>query len=402
MAPRPRLIAGAVGFLALMGVTGMAGAVEFDPFRSQAVDRDRGDYFAEAGAPTLGIDSKCNDEDECWPVIRNGQGEVLREYGTEDVALTLAGARYRDRAYLLAKLLPEDDSTRVFLIDNTGDATSVDTAFTRHFDQGGPLSLGDSDTPALRDLNVTPEENLLALTAEGLLTITPAGEVTDRRPTPATLTHGRIQNDLDGRQAVIGVDTNNEVWLSNGQQWHRSGVRLAERGDRAGVLAAHPAPDGTTLGVVYRYVNPFHKGLYVMRAGPGLERPQGGPVLLSTERNVGFDPAIHPTDKGYMLLATDSSNDQRIQVEVPKDRLGNLPRPEAGSFPDKEWWTTFWAGGGVQYLGWQANSRVKARGHGAGTRGDNPLDLLFSSLGGETLLEDLRAEVAELQRAVGI
>ena len=358
---RPRLSSGSRTLLAL-ALTLLAGpaAAEFTPFPVKATELPWETYFNQNGAPDVWMDRECNDNGDCWDVIRDGEGDSLERFGSDDTVSKLARARYGDRAYLLVEHsydCGDDTCTDLLLFDHTGDETEVNPRFREHFHEG-PLDVADLDQPSLLDLNVTEAGGLLALTSEGLIRMDRKGAITGRAEAPVALTHGRIQNDLAGRQAAIGVAEDNAVWLSNGRDWSTGGLRLAEHGDRNGVLAVHPEPDGTAVGAVYRYVNPYNKGLYLVRSGPGMEQPQHGPVVLSSERNVGFDPEIYPSPEGYLLLARDSSNEQRVAMTVPRAKVADLPQPEMGTFPQGEWDTTFWLGGGAMYQTWDANSEV--------------------------------------------
>ncbi|HKJ87178.1 MAG TPA: hypothetical protein VKA48_01475, partial [Gammaproteobacteria bacterium] len=270
--------------LVMLGLADPATAAEFDPFGLESTKLSREGLYTGAGAPDIGLTRDCNDNGDCWDVIRNGRGHTLERFGRDDSVAQLARARYKDRAFLLvdrAYDCGDDRCEEVVLYDQGGREVEVNKKFRKRFQDGG-LDLFDLDEPLLLDLTVTKPGGLLALTSKGLVYMDREGKVQNRVQAPVRLTHGRIQNDLGGRQAAIGVGANNAVWLSNGKQWDAGGLRLAEHGDRKGVLSVQPEGDGSTVGAVYRYVNPYNKGLFLVRARPGEESPQSGPVLLST------------------------------------------------------------------------------------------------------------------------
>ncbi|MFA9462401.1 hypothetical protein [Thiohalorhabdus methylotrophus] len=366
----------AVGLALLICGPRAVPAKELAGFPAEFTELPAEAYYDEAEAPSVEVDQTCLGEGEnrtCYPAVKNGAGEVLRRFGTETTVSGRARARYRDRAFALVSHDCGDYcDTQYTLYDQGGKVADVAPGFQAHFLRKGNaatrlldkvlLSEEQANRPVLLDLHISRQGQLLALTSEGLM---PIGQDGRRLPgwkpkAPAPLTHGRIENDLDGRLGMIGVDRSGTVWLGHAAEgWSRSGVRLAKHGDRNGVLAAHPLADGTVVGAVYRYVSPSNKGVYLAQAGPGMEPPQNGALYLSTERNVGFDPEVFPRgEEAYLVLATDSTHGERVAITVPRKDLANLTTPTTGVFSEGERWTTLKVGGGIQRLNWEAHSEV--------------------------------------------
>jgi hypothetical protein len=324
-------------------------AHEFDPFRIQECRTSLEKHFSRRGAPEVSAGLECPKEGDCWPVIRNGKGVVLEAFGSEDTVTELATARYAERAFVLVKHSYEcgdDWCTERLLYDDRGEEREMGIGLPED-----PLSL-----------HVTPKGRVACLDGSGYRVLSPDGGTVSRLKAPVKLTHGRIQNNLAGDLAIIAVSESDSVWLSNGQSWQDTTLRLAEHGDRRGVLSAHPLPGGETVGAVYRYVNVFNKGIHVVRSDYERDRGTSAPVYLAHERNVGWDPEIFLAKDCYRIAARDSTRGIHVQVDVPRDEMSEVAHPDPDRFLPRENFVTLFAGTGFMLQNWDAKSEVSKNG----------------------------------------
>lgn len=327
----------------VVGVT--AHAHEFAPFPIQDCRTSLEEHFSRKGAPDVSVGTECPEEGDCWPVIRNGKGSVLEAFSSEDLVKELATARYTDRSFVLIKHSFEcgdDWCTEHLIYDDRGKWREI----TKDLPDD-PLSL-----------HVTPNGGVACLNSNEFRILSPEGTIVSRLKAPKKLTNGRIQSNLAGDFAIIAVSESDSVWLSNGRQWQNTTLRLAQHGDRRGVLAAHPLPDGETVGAVYRYVNVFNKGIHLIRSDYGGDQGTSAPVYLAHERNVGWDPEIFLTGGSYRIAARDSTRGKRVQVDVPRNEVNEVSRPDPDHFLPQENFVTLFAGTGFMVQNWKAQSEV--------------------------------------------
>lgn len=322
-------------------------AAEYDPFGTDTHVLTKDKHYTERGVPNVVLETHCPENGDCRSRVVNNQGTVLKTFSTESTVQSIARTRYWGKAYLLVKESYEcDDSTcqRTIFFNNNGTAKQVRPGW----DQIKSL-----------DVFITFKGNLGVLLPDGFHVWTQNGDHILETGAPESLTRGRIQADLNGSIAVIGVSSSNKVWLGDGESWKSTDLTLTKRGDRRGILTAYPISDDGTAGVVYDYENVFRKGLYLVRT-----KGDSGPIFLSSERNVGWDPELFITEDQYYISATDSTHDRRTQVRVPRSRLQGeeLPEPEVDQFPEGGNTLSMFVGGGVMSRYWRAGSEVEKNG----------------------------------------
>jgi len=77
-------------------------------------------YFNRLGMPNVYVSSQCPNKGDCWPVIRNQDGRVLRSYSSSDSLGTISSGRYKNVAYLYYSYTygsKKDRHTKYYLID---------------------------------------------------------------------------------------------------------------------------------------------------------------------------------------------------------------------------------------------------------------------------------------------
>jgi len=327
----------------LLAVT--AHAQEFAPFQIRECRISLEEHFSRKDIPDVTAEIQCPEEGDCWPVIRNDKGDILEAFSSDDTVTQMARARYADKAFVFVEHSYEcgdDWCTEHLLYDNKGNRREIE------------IDLPDGQL----SLHVTSKGKIACLDEGAFRIFGPEGETVSRLTDPEKMTHGRIQNNLAGDLAIIAVSESDAVWLSNGQSWQDTTLRLAEHGDRRGVLAAHPLPDGGTVGAVYRYVNVFNKGIHLVRSDYEGEQGTRAPVYLAHERNVGWDPEIFLAEDCYRITARDSTRAKRVQVDVPRDEVSKVPRPDPDRFLPQENFVSVFAGTGIMLQNWDAKSEV--------------------------------------------
>lgn len=403
------LLVGLVGLLA--GEPAWAEA-EFAPFGAAPAETDRERAFTAQGAPALNLGQECDDDGDCWPVIRTGTGEEVERFAEDDTVYQLARARYAERAFLVISYECDGKDCREHLyryrLDADGDfgRDEVSTDLRRHFrgqTLGSLVDLlpGTNERPALLSMNVRRDGELLLLTEKGLVQADDSGAALAEHPAPVPLTHGRLQNALNGGQGAIAVDENNRVWLSDGERWLGGDLRLPEHGDRSGIFTVYPVAEDRLVAGVYRYANIYNKGLFLLHARLGDESVAHGPVLLSHGRNVGWDPEVFPLGDRLLLVARDSTHGGQVQVAVPRERLGELSPEIPPEFPAGENRVELHTGAGIQQLYWEAQSKVK-KDDTTHTRVDYRIDRsLLLSGHFQARVGDTRLTLAYLQDRAG-
>ena len=328
-------------------LTGSTRAAEFDPFGTDTDVLSVNEYYTNRGAPGVKLKRYCPEDGDCRKRIVNQNGRLLKEFSSEKTVSALGRSRYWDRIYLLVRHSYErgdNSGWEVKLFDQNGDYQNVDQTWKK--------------AEAL-DIFPTFKGNLAVLQPDGLHIWTTGGRLIHQVEVSESLTHGRIQANLDGTLATIGVSSNNTVWLGDAESWTKTNLTLTRRGDRRGIFTAYPIPDDGTAGVVYDYENVYRKGLYMVRS-----EGDTGPVFLSSDRNVGWDPELLITDSEYLISAKDSTHERPVQVSVPRQELNDRewPNPDLEKFPEGGNNVSMFAGVGVMSRHWRAESKVKKNG----------------------------------------
>ncbi len=311
------------------------------------------EYFNEIGIPNVSVGTKCPEKGDCWPVIQNQDGRVLKSFSAKHTVRKIASGRYRDYACILVEhnwKCGKEYCSETFIVDYGGRKT-------KFFEEYDKRVEGES-----LDKIVSRDGNLIILSSKGITELGKDGSIVRTVPSPMQLKQGILRNNPDGDIAVMAIGKNDEIFISNLKAWTSTNFILSERGDRKGILGAYPDAD-VIYCVVYKYVNEYNKGLHTITAEfDGTKFTVNKGLLFNSEdRNVGFDPDVHTEGNNVIIGAKDSSNNKLVHFNLPKGEISEIrdvkPLHTVGF--EKEKSLAFLGGGGVSYISWVADSQVE-------------------------------------------
>ena len=318
--------------------------------------RSTEDYFSRLGIPNVMLTERCSDNGKkCWPVIKNQNGDILKQFGSKDSVSVIASGRYRGFASALIKYRRECSGKscpepKVFLINDKGQKTNF--SFSGY----------NEDKVLFKIISIN--NHLILLTSSSIVTVMSNGET---RANPLSeqieLTTGVLRNNPDGEISVIAVSTNDEIVLGNlNQQSIVPYFALSRRGDRKDILGVYLTPENVIHGIVYKYVNEYCKGLFYVGLS-GEDQFRKGWIFNSEDRNIGWEPDIH-YENGNVIISSinSSSHNQKVYFSISEADLGNIEYAKPGHLSEslcQEKWGSFLVGGGISKVSWIANSQVK-------------------------------------------
>ncbi len=309
----------------------------------QIGDKSYQQYLNELEAPLVFNSRHCpNNNGKCWPVIKNGEGEILKSYRREASVTRLASGRYKNQAYLYYSVSYKSGNKTITNYYVTNDKGRTQTIEQAH-------ASGSLDRIVNADGKV--------------LTITKAGLVVDGRVVLAVtspLRYAKFGSDPQGKLAMIGIDQGGFIHVSDMKSWLDTGEQLARRGDRNGVLSVYPAREMLYYSV-YKYVNSYNKGLVFGRVDMPNQRTESGWLFNSELANVGFDPSVYERDDNLVVSAQNASSDSHVHFIIPRRYdapllASNQPLHINGFEQEKT--LELMLGAGVASLAWEANADV--------------------------------------------
>jgi hypothetical protein len=317
-----------------------ANEYSFVPYEKGSVSVN--EHFSGLGIPNIGVGTRCPKEGDCWSVIENQEGKVLKSFGTKDSVSLIAKGRYTGVAYgyfSQSYTSGKKTITNFYFMDHSG--KSYDSP------EG---SSGGFDTIVSKD------RKLISVGSRGIY----YGR-SHVVPTDIKLTHGRITNNPSGEVSIVVITQKGEIRLSNLEKWNLCGIDLSAHGDRSGVISSYPISKDLHVTAIYKYVNSYNKGLMFSQVDFEKNSAMVGWMYNSELHNVGFDPQIY-ADESHIVLSGENST-ERHNMKFSIDRsmdlntiIGVVPTHTIGF--EKENAFSFLGGMGYSSLGWIANSSV--------------------------------------------
>lgn len=311
------------------------------------------DYFNTLGMPDLEYGEICGGQPEkCSYYIKNQDGIYLEEYHEdENNKLSFYGkARYRENAYLFVKRsyrVGDLSDKEYYLIDQYGDKL--------YFNVSLPW----------KKLAVFPliNKNILVVTKESVIEYSPEGEVL-KIPLPRSVEFVYIGNSPDGFVSMIAVGDNDIVFMNyRGEktQFIVDSNVLSTYGDRMGILSIYPENESISYSAVYRYMNPYNKGLVLYQIDFSNGTFIRGFLFNSEDRNIGFDPSVYTSGEEVIVSARNSTEGGYVHFVIPKNEVakieGAVPEHIQGFEGEKTMEFQFSARASL--LTWKAGSTVK-------------------------------------------
>lgn len=325
---------------------------EFAPLGIESASVSLDSYYSSLYVPALEMDEECEENEDgenenCDSILRDNGGDDLKRFNS---ASLMGQSRYRNSAYGFVKEIYDCGILSVcsnfHIFNNQG--------------ENWPFQ-GEWNESDYLDLAVKQDRTLVVVSPDGIKHISPSGDVLLDVPVPRTLKQATLQTDLDGNLAAIAIDSQNTVWLSNGDTWSESTLTLTRTGDRKEILSVYPLGDTATIGAVYSYENPSRKGVTLVKSRYDQPKASAQPILLSTDRNVGWSPESFVKDDTIYITSKDSTNENKVQIAIPKQKVWEttIPEPDPEDFPPGGKVVSFTAGGGLMWRNWRASSEVE-------------------------------------------
>jgi hypothetical protein len=177
------------------------------------------------------------------------------------------------------------------------------------------------------------------------------------------VTETSYETNPKGDISAVAIDSDNLIRVSNGKKWISiNNYSLAEHGDRSNILSVYPDTDTNRVFVaIYKYVNPFNKGLDLIVVDFDKESYFDTTLYNSDESNFGWNPRIYSDEEKVFITAIDSSYQIDKSVILNKNSLDEIKysiSPYIKGF-ESEPYITFMFGASVMKNFWYMNSAVR-------------------------------------------
>ncbi|GLR65017.1 hypothetical protein [Marinospirillum insulare] len=302
-------------------------------------------YLDSISAPSVLLSKQCpkKGKGDCWYIIKNNNGDLLKKFSTKKSVTSRAIGRYKNSAYMyFSESYRSGDKTivRYYLIDNKGKVSRVDKNVV--------------DTLAIK---ISYTGRIVALKSNGIY----VDGLKTSDSIPIGLEYAEIGTNPQGDMAIIAIDSYGGIHLSDFNGWVKSDTSLTHKGDRLGVLSVHPA-DNKVHFSVYKYVNSYNKGLIYGRADISENKVVSGWLFNSENENIGFDPDIYKFNESILVAATNSSKSNLayfiIPLNIDETKLAETSPLHIWGFENEKNLELI-LGTGVASLNWEAKADVK-------------------------------------------
>ena len=303
---------------------------------NQTVSRNA--YFNEIGSPNISVGTRCPKEGDCWSVLENQNGEVLKSFSTSDSVSTLAKGRYSKIAYLYYSYSygsGKDSKTEYHLVDN---------------------KLKNYDLPSGSGTLITKERDLIGVESTGIY------KNGKKILSTKMINVSAIANNPQGDIAIaVVLKATDEILVTNLTHWVNTNIVLSKHGDRSGILDVYPQDKNNVYMSVYKNVNIYNKGLMGAHVNFTDNKVEEGWIFNSAERNVGFDPNMYITQNNNLHIGTqDTTNRESVHLIItPEDyaALGTKTPKHIEGF-EEESIIDLLVGVGASQVNWIASSSI--------------------------------------------
>ena len=324
-------------------------------------------YLDQQGINRLRLESRSDDSGNSWQVIVDNHGKLHKRFSSSLSVRFYAEGRYAKESLLLV------GTTRQNCKKNCSDYYRYSTQsktikLNRMTIPSAPLAItrkmAMSDT---FDSLVFENGEAVALTHSGLIFQDHQGNPASVMNGPVEFVSGTIGNNIEGQWIATGISDDGGIYLFDSGSWSELNLRLAAHGDRQGIISVNPINQEKALVGLYRYINEYNKGLYILEySRKERQVTSEGWLFNSEEINIGFDPSIYldPRSQEVVIGATNSSNGQGpVHFRVPQSQMSHLQ----AQLPDHVWDSgfteeksvSFMLGGGISHISWIADSKVE-------------------------------------------
>jgi len=262
-------------------------------------------YLDSKQAPNIHIKSNCSGSPItiCTYFATNDAGSVIRSFSSGMSAKTTA--RYKDKAYAVIQSsmcsMMGCDSYQV--LDSNGRISS--------YTQNNMIAS-----------SVGNDGNLHVMTQEHYLVRNPKG-IIQNIETPEFIEDGVFGTNLDGHMAAVAIAESGALYLYDNKALINMDVRLSAHGDRDQIIAILPENNNIYIAI-YRYINAYNKGLYVLRYDRTSKQFSGGWLLNSEDRNIGFNVSMYKQGNAIVINCKNASQDNAVFFKLNDEDINQL------------------------------------------------------------------------------
>ncbi len=301
-------------------------------------------YFTLLGAPDLYVSRQCRKKckkDCCWDVLRDVNGNIVRNYSTSDDVYALARNRYKNKSYLLFahKYGPKKRrKTKYHLVDNNLKEYDVPSFF--------------GNTKKL----ITKDANLVEVSSNGVY-LNGLKQYDSK-----SFESIEITNNPEGDIAIGGItQTTRTIFVSDfkSKTWLPANITLAQHSDTKKIFSVYPDTNNTIYAVAYNLINIYSKGLLASSVNFKTGQTHAGWIYNYEKFNIGFDPEVYVKDKNIIINAKNSSTGSNVSFNITPQEFAQIDKsaPQREGF-ENETYLSFMVGAGVEILNWYAYTEV--------------------------------------------
>jgi len=309
---------------------------------SQA-SKDR--YFDIKGLPDLYVSKQCRKKckkDCCWDVLRDVNGNIVRNYSTSDDVYAIARNRYKNKSYLLFAHTygpKKKRKTKYHLVDNN----------LKEYDV--PSFSGNTKKLITKDANLV-EASSYGVYLNGL-----------KQYDSKKFESIEITNNPEGDIAIGGItQTTRTIFVSDfkSKKWLPANITLAQHSDTKDIFSVYPDTNSTIYAVAYNLINIYNKGLLASSVNFKTGQTHAGWIYNYEKFNIGFNPEVYVRDKNIVINAKNSSTGSNVSFNITPQEFAQIDKsaPQRDGFEDESY-LSFMVGAGVEMLEWYANTEVK-------------------------------------------
>jgi len=335
--------------LIFMSFTGLASEYSHTPVK--AGNHNYANHLNTIRTPKVSLENKCdNNGENCWSIIKNHEGKLLKSFSRKDSVRKIATSRFSRIGYLaIHRSYPcgSNSCSQSMLMDSNGKSQEIQPHVV------------DNTLTTYISLN----KDLLTISEKTVVLQHPSGNVIKQKETPEPMMDAFVGSNLKGDYTAIAIATSGRLYIGDGFEWTLLSIRLASRGDRKGIASIFPRTTDDGVIAIYRYINEYNKGLYLLSYASKSGGQKGGWLFNSEIQNIGFDPSIYYNLSNEIVVAAyNSSTDLPVFFTLTDQDMKKLPATLEKNEFNNEKTASFMLGSGISHLSWDAKSRVKKDG----------------------------------------
>ena len=272
------------------------------------------DYLNSLGIEDLKL------EQDCYPIslgvvmcnpfkIVNGHGNTVINGGF--VASRFYKARYESHVFgVVVRENAVIGISQALLVDSEGNSYSIVV----------PEKLRKSTI-----LFPLEDMNILYISNNHIATASRMGSIINYFNIPPSSSFHVVGYNTKGDVSVAFIN-GNDIVIHNLESEFVIYNAIKYYSDRKGILSVYPESKYVIYVAVYKYINPYAKGIYLYKIDMQSKMIKArGFVFLSSKRNIGFDVEVYKTIDGIIIIsAKDSTNNKDVYFYLGNEDLEQL------------------------------------------------------------------------------